>query len=99
MVGKVSSVRLAMGGFAAGMKKVFAEKMALPNLAMITDNQVLVHHVVDYMPNVLALQIINMRARGPAMPVAQAPPAVANILNARVQAVMSGKTGVVRKRF
>ena len=78
------------------MKKVFAEKMVLPNLAMVPDNQVPVHLVEGYMPNVLVTQLINTPV--PATPVAQVPPAAANILNARVQVVMNGKTGLVSNR-
>ena len=51
---------------------------------------------INLAPAILA---INIPAPAPATPVAQALPAVENILNVRVQVAMNGRMGVVRKRF
>ena len=73
--------------------------MVLPNPVLVPDSQVREDPAADYMPNVLVLQVINIPVRVPAMPVAQALPAVANMLNARVPAAMNGKIEFVRNKF
>ncbi len=76
---------------------MFVGKKVLPNPVQVPGNLVPESLVAGYMPNVLVLQVINIPARVPAMPVAQAPPAVENIPNARVQAAISGKIVFVGK--
>ncbi len=90
MVGKALNARLETSGHVCQQKLKFARKTDLLNPVPAPGNLVPENLAAGYMPNVLVLQVINIPVQVPAMPVAQAPPAVANILSARVQAAMNG---------
>ena len=115
MVGKALNVRLARGGFVPKMRPLFVTRMVLNilvqelgipavrgNLAVESIKHVIVQQIILGTGAVAPFPVhllINILAQGPATPVAQALPAVENILNARVQAAMNGKTGLVSNKL